>query len=232
MKEICDNVTVVLEDGAKIEIPVKVASGGAGIIPFNYKIGTEIVSWISAMPCAKSENEIYFTAIDGISPQICLDGKTALPMTSRMTIGGKTVILAEDEIFAPQKGEEIPLSASEKSSDTSFFSHIVNYDGTIPEFAEVDEYSFNIPDGTNYLVINAVGNIGALYRNDRLISDCYLRGDAWAVDVRRFDSESSFVLKILPLTEKDKEKIYFECDMPCGSIAPKVCGVKDEILYV
>ena len=232
MKEIREKVTIHLADGGKIEIPVTVAPGGAGIIPFNYKIGTDIVSWITATPCRRTENEVYFTAIDGILPQICLDGKNVLPFSEQMMVGGKRVNLLKDKDVVPQEGEKIDFCSHEISSDTSFFSHIVNYDGTTPEFCEVDEYSFTIPRGVKYLVINAVGNIGALYCKDKLISDCYLRGDTWAVDVRRAESEAKFTLKILPLTQKDKEKIYFECDMPVGSVAPKVCGVKDEILYV
>lgn len=232
MKEICENVTIILANGEKVEIPVKIAPSSAGIIPFNYKIGTETVSWITAMPCGQTEKEVCFTAIGGISPQICLDGNSVVPIENGMTLGGKRIVLEKLKFPTPQNGEEIILSAPRISSDKSFFSHIVNFDATIPEFGNVYEYDFKIENTTEYLVIEARGNIGALYCEDRLISDSYLCGNAWAVDVRRFDSASKFTLKILPLTENDKKKIYFEYDMPVGSIPPKVYGVEDDVLYI
>lgn len=232
MKNIRELVKISLSDGGEIEIPVKLGAHAAGIIPFNYKIGSENVSWLTAIPQNEDENNAYFAKMPGIEPEICIDGKNIVPLVNGMTVGGKCLVLVDNDAPLPSSGKKITLSAPRTSKDSSFFGHIVNFDGTLPEFAPVNEYDFKLVEGVKYLKIEAYGNIGALYCKDTLVFDNYFRGDEWIIDVRNFAPGTEFALKILPLTEKDKEKIFFEYDMPIGNITPTVYGLTDEIVYV
>ncbi len=232
MKNISESVKISLADGGEIEIPVKLDAHAAGIIPFNYRIGSQNVSWLTVLPQGEDDNNVYFAKMSGIAPEICLDGKNILPLTDGMTVGGKKLIIVDDAAFIPSSGKKIVLSVPRTSRDSSFFGHIVNFDRTLPEFAPVKEYDFKLFAGVNYLKIEAYGNIGALYCKDKLISDHYLCGDKWIIDVRNMPPETEFVLKILPLTEKDREKIFFECDMPIGNLLPTVYGLTDETVFV
>ncbi|MBE6571872.1 MAG: hypothetical protein E7656_06470 [Ruminococcaceae bacterium] len=232
MKKISELVKISLADGGKTEIPVKLDAHAAGIIPFNYKIGSENVSWLTAMPQGEDENNIYFAKMPGIEPEICIDGKSIVPLTNGMSVGGKRLVIIDNGTPSPSSGKKIALSDPVTSQDRSFFDHIVNFDGTLPEFAPVNEYKFKLAADVKYLKIEAYGNVGALYCKDKLVFDNYLRGDDWIIDVRSFAPETEFVFKILPLTKKDKAKIFFEYDMPIGNITPTVYGLTDKIVYV
>ena len=59
-----------------------------------------------------------------------------------------------------------------------------------------------------------------------------LTSTEWAVDVRRLPENVNLTLKILPLTEKDKSKIFMEFDMPTGIYEPDVKVIFDNIVYV
>lgn len=231
MKIITDNVKIALAGGSELEIPVILHPGAAGIIGFNYEIGTEVADYITVLPQSETENELIFLNQPGIVPEICIDGKVSA-ITDGMTVGGKKITLLDVEFPAETAGTRIEFSKARESSDNSFFGHIVNYDGTTPEFAPVNEYDFNLPKDAKYLKINALGNIGALYLGDKLISDFYLYGDKWIVDVRRLPEGANLTLKILPLTEKDKSKIFMEFDMPTGIFEPDVKAIFDDIVYI
>ncbi len=231
MKHISENVKIELCDGSKVEIPISISPNAAGIIPFNYKIGSAVVDWIAALPQGEDGDTVCFEKIRGIDPEICINGKI-LPLNDEMTVGGKKIVLIESVFPEKTLGEKIGFADITQSHDRSFFGHIVNYDGTTPEFAQVNEYGFTLPENTKYLKIEACGNIGALYFENKLISDFYLYGDKWIIDVSRLPSKARLVLKILPLTEADKAKIYMEYDMPTGVFAPDVRAIFDEQVYV
>ena len=232
MKQISETVKIALTDGTQIEIPVTAQPHATGIIPFNFKLGTAEAKWISAIPQYENSDEVYFAKINGIDPQICLDEEKVQPLLSGMTVGGKKLILIEDNFPAATVGESIEFSKKSDSQDDSFFRHIVNYDKTVPEFATVKEYAFTLPENTKYLKIEAIGNIGALYLGDKLISDFYLYGDKWIVDVRRLPQKCDLTLKILPFTQKDREKVLIENGMPIGTYEPKVNALFDETIYI
>lgn len=95
-------------------------------------------------------------------------------------------------------------------------------DGTPLERVETVDYTFNLPENTSYLEIHAYGNAAAIYHGDKLLGDFYLYGDEWVVDVRNIPDTSALTLKILPLTEQNRSKIYLEYDIPIGVITPTV----------
>ena len=93
------------------------------------------------------------------------------------------------------------------------------------------EYVVKWKDETKYLLIDAVGNLAGFYIDGKLVSDFYLYGDRWVIDLRRFDTREGRI-KIQPLTEEERGKIYLEYDMPLGVHAPKVFGFDGEIVKI
>lgn len=231
-EQINETVTVHLKDGKRIDIPITAAPMAQGIIPFGFPIGTERVEWISAMPIAMDKDTLYLSRISGIAPRLSLTDKSPVDITDGMIIGGIRLVFSEEETVKANSEKLLPLSDAKNSNDDSFYGHIVNYDGTCPEFGTVYEYSFTVPKGAKYLRINALGNISALYEDGVMIADQYLYGRDWVVDVRDLKANTSLVLKVLTLTERDKEKIYFEFDMPTGRMEPTVSAIFDTTAYV
>lgn len=226
------DVCISMPDGKEITIPLDLPSDAIGIIPFNLKVGDTTVAWLNAMPLYYEGDVLHLSKNIKTPPALSYDGKTVEPIISGMKIGGVTLIL-EDEYEIPKASErqiEIrPISADTKRD---FYSHIINYDKTVPIFPDVDQYEFTLTSDTKYLRIRASGNIGALYLGDTLIDDYYLNGTDWIVDVRRIEKPNVLSLHILPLTIQNKEKIYFEFDMPTGTHIPKVYACTDNTIYV
>ncbi len=229
MKKLSENITLNLANGKKISVPVVCEANGQGIIPFNFKFGDATADWISAIPQYADSNTVYFAKMNGIKPQICING-CIKDFVDEIKLGSTTLSLLCDSDIPKNHEDEVSVSDGTPSTDNSFFKHISNLDGTIPKFAPVFEYKFKIPDKANYLKINANGNIAALYFNGDLIADQYLYGKNWIVDARKFKNQE-LILKVLSLCPEDKEKIYFEYDMPTGVYPPKVYAILDETVY-
>lgn len=226
------NVCITLPDGKEISLPLDVPSDAMGIIPFNLKIGDTTVAWINAMPLYYDGDVLHLSRNVKVTPTLSLDGKTVEPILSGMKIGGITLIM-EDEYEKPE-GDEKRIEVRQKASDINrdFYSHILDYDKTVPTFPSANQYEFTLANDTKYLRIRANGNIGALYHGDTLIDDYYLNGTDWIVDVRRIKKPDVLSLYILPLTAQNKEKIYLEFDMPTGTQTPEVYSCANDTIYV
>ena len=228
-KALSDEINIRLNSGSAITIPISCEAHAMGIFPFNFTVGEVTLDWICATPHHREGNTYYFSKINGIEPKIRIDGKE-LPFTDSFDVGAYCLCLLEDQVSPIQSEVTLPLCDSGVSS-RDFFSHIINIDGTKPEFAPVTEYKFTLPHSARYVKIRGVGNVGALYFGEELISDWYFYGRDWIVDVRRLPEKSELSLLVLPLTEKDKNNIYFETDMPLGKYTPEVFAVFDEAVY-
>ena len=225
-------VRIAMPDGQEISIPLEAASDAIGIVPFNFRIGDTTVAWINAMPLYYDGDVLHLSKNVKTTPTLSRDGKTAEPLISGMQIGGITLVL-DDEYTKPAAAERL-LNVVRKDTDTKrdFYSHILDYDETVPTFPSVDQYEFALANDTRYLRIRAYGNIGALYLGDKLIDDYYLNGTDWIVDVRGLEKPAVLSLHILPLTAENKEKIYLEFDMPTGTHTPKVYACTEDTIYV
>lgn len=226
------NVLISLPEEKEMTIPLDLPSDAIGIIPFNLKLGDTSVAWINAMPLYYEGDVLHLSRNVGVPPTLSIDGKTVETLVSGMKIGKITLIL-EDDFDVPEANEErIEVRAINTVENRDFYSHILDYDGTVPVFPQVNRYEFALSEDTKYLKIRASGNIGALYLGDLLIADYYLNGTDWIVDVRRIKKPDVLTLHILPLTEQNKEKIYMEFDMPTGTNTPEVYAVSDDVIYV
>lgn len=232
MPPFSESITVELPE-KKIELGLDIDSDAMGIIPLFFPIGSEVARYVTAMPVYVTESEIVFEANKGIKPLICLEDGSILPLTGSAELGGVTVTLREPVI--PESATLIPVKLTERESalPLSAFAHITNRDGTPIAAAESREYVLEVPEKAKYLVTEAKGNVGAMYHGDGLFDDFYLYGDRWVTDIRGRNNSTEIILKILPLCEENKEKIYFETDMPVGGATPAVYAVmSEEIGYI
>ena len=60
----------------------------------------------------------------------------------------------------------------------------------------------------------------------RLINDHYIDGDEWIADVR---DVNRVIIKIQPLTDTDKDRIYYENSFVTGDFVPEVYAQGDEV---
>lgn len=210
------------EDNHIVKIPLSVPANSYGIIPFCFPIGNEVVNWVTAMPVFCSEKEMRFERISGVIPQICLSDGNVLPLDEISELGGIKVSIREPVIPKKENLKKISLKVCEKKISDEVFAHLQNRDGSELETAEAVDYQLSVPSDASFLVIEAIGNVAAVYHQEKLLSDFFLYGDRWFVDLRELPHPTTLTLKILPLTEENKRHIYFETDMPIGIFVPNV----------
>lgn len=214
MQSIEETVHISLPNASEIEIPLSVCPHAYGIIPFGFTIGTERVKWVSAMPVFVSDEEIIFEKIAGIDAKITFANGKIMPLDSVKECGGLRVTLWDREVPKKKPIRALQVKAVEKTIPDTVFAHIENRDGTPLEHREAVDYQIEVPEGAQYLSIKAVGNAAAIFYDGKLLSDFYLYGDDWYVDVRDLPKPASLILKVLPMTAENLKKIYLEIGMP------------------
>lgn len=228
MNRIQTEVQIELPNAAPLSIPLDVAPSAHGIIPFRFPIGTETVEWISAIPVKKDEKHLVFEEIHGLKPQICLQNCQIIDFDHSLEIGGIEVSIVKQPVIKREKEREILLSEEKNKLPDTVFEHIQNIGWQPLKPLETVDYSLILPPDTRYLRIRADGNVGAVFANGELLSDFYLCGIDWIVDVRGIDAGEELILKILPFDEENKSLVYLEYDMPLGHITPRVFALSCE----
>lgn len=232
MPPLNEHIVVSFVDGAA-ELDLSLSKGATGIIPLRFPIGSLSASYVSAMPVSVSDSELVFEPNKGIRPEICLEDGTVIPLCGTVELGGVRVTLRQAEAPTSTRLTPVEVRQRERLLSDAPFDHITNRDGSPLEPAETVEYVLTPPTGTAYLVIDAVGNAAAMYHGDEFFDDFYLYGDRWICDIRGRGSHTPLVLKILPLTEENKKKIYFERDIACGNVKPRVyAAASEDIGYI
>lgn len=209
-----------LQDG-ELVIPLDIPTDSYGIFPFNFKIGGETVRYVKAMPVEYSDDSVKFIPLKGVEPVICLSDGKVYPLADIKMIGRAKVELVHSMTFSNDDMTEIECEKKENVLTFEAFGHITR---SILE-DHTSEYEFSVPQGVETLCVKAVGNIAAAYSmpDRRLISDHYLDGDQWYIDVR---GVSTVRIKIQPLGESDRGTIYFETEMPEGEFKPQIFVVR------
>ena len=224
MRALEQTAEIKLANGECLRIPLSVAPGAHGIVPFRFPIGSVNVEWMTAMPVEKTEKTLVLEPIAGIKPQICLQNGEIIDLEGEIEIGGVKVSLVPKIVITPTPMEEIEVSPAEKSIPDTVFEHIQNIGWTpIEPIASVD-FSLILPENINYLRIEALGNVGAIFARGELLSDFYFFGDAWLVDVRHLAAGEELLLKIMPFNEENRSRIYLERSLPLGAHKPRVFG--------
>ncbi|MBQ2735165.1 MAG: beta-galactosidase [Clostridia bacterium] len=221
-----------LPSGESVSIDLCVPPYAHGIIPFRFPIGSEVVSWMTAVPQRYDGQTLHLAKNANMEPVISLNGRDVTPIVSGMSVGGVTLILDDDPVIPARVETPVALTKAHAAAAEDFYSHIRNLDKTTPVFGTPDAYELRLPEGAKYLRIRAKGNVGALYRNGRLLGDYYFYGVDWIVDVRTLPAAEPLTLYVLPLNEEDKAKIYWEYDMPTGSFVPEVFACNSDTIHM
>ena len=223
MKDQDVEICIKLAEGNRfVRIPLKVAAGACGVMPFGLSLGGKTVNWVSAMPVFRSKKEIIFEEINGIKPYICLSDGIPFPFVETIEIDDVKLSIRSHRSKKEELLQELPVTVAERVLKTDVFSHLENRDGSMLETADERDYVVSVPIHTKSLIIEAQGNAVALYNGNTLLSDFFLYGERMYADLSEINLPASLTLKILPLTEENKKHIYFETDMPIGHVCPKV----------
>lgn len=231
MQEICEDVIIRGEKKTTV-IPVRVAPGAYGIILFGFAIGSEVAEWISAMPVGHDEQSITFVPLVGVKAEICLSDGRVMPLSDGDVIGGVRVRIKERHRITPQPATELTLTEVEKRVPDTVFDHIQNIGWEPLEKPAAKDYALTLPAHTTYLKIMAKGNLAAILLGERLISDYYLYGGEWIVDVRDLPQNTTLTLKVVPFNEENRSRVYLEYDAPLADVVPRVWALDCETVLV
>ncbi len=211
----------------KLSFTVDIPEDCTFFFPVGIKLADLDLKYVTAQPVSLGEKYISFTPIRGMAPVIVLDdGRTFDLEVGRIDIDGTTVELLDEVDYAPTEG--IGLNV-EKVENTLSHELLFGRYKDLPDIS--NEYSVSWNDDVKYLVIYAKGNIAGFYINGQLISDQFLNGDKWVVDVR-FMKEKNAIIKILPFREEDRGTVYIEVPFEVGEFVPDVYAVKENTVII
>lgn len=208
-----------------VSFTVDIPEDCAFILPVNLTVGGVKMTAATAQPTECTDNSLTLTEIPGMAPTVILPDRTVTLVPGENDIDGVTVILQPYEIYSPTpltpvNPEKVPLS-----SDSELLM------GHLPLTGCPDEYAVRWQKEDKWLVIRAKGNVGGFYADGRLISDFYLYGDSWVIDLRGLCTTEGRI-RIQPFTDSDRDRVYLEIPFETGSHVPEVYVSREDILFI
>ena len=168
---------------------VNVPSGASFCLPFGLKHAGHTVDWATAQPFCKLGKKLYFTAIEGIIPEISVDGKTYSPELDKpFNAGGLRVY-----VMSPEKALE-----AYKVSDRK----VVFHDGLLYcDGKKLVRENWVEEGAVSATAVRTAGPAREIRRGRAFSweqpSDSDFDGAAvWTVDVPGFDKPEDYFLKI------------------------------------
>ena len=206
----------------RLDIP----SGSAFVMPVNLQLGGLRLKYAAAMPIGADENTLTLREIPGISPVLALqDGRSFLLQEGANCIGDSQVILESVPEYVPTKLTPVqPIEADNVSDPHIMLDFLSKKDLT-------KEYIVRWSDADKWLVIRATGYNAGFYAEGRLLSDAFLNGDKWVIDLRNVKAREGRI-KIQPLTKEDLQKVYFEVPVQTGHCTPEVWTSQEDQLFI
>ncbi len=206
---------------------INIPSDSAFILPVNLTFGELHLIYATAQPVSYGDDSLTLMQIPGMEPVLALDDGRIMPLaigTNR--IDDTDVVLLPYEEYIPTELTKIPVTPTdEKRCDSRILL------GHLPVQDCTREYNVHWSDGDKWLVIRAVGNLAGFYIDGRLISDFYLYGDAWVIDLRRLSAREGCI-KIQPFCEEDRNKVYLEVPFITGNHTPEAWTSQKDVLYI
>ena len=195
-------------------------------IPVNLTLAGLHIRYASAQPVACGENTLTLQQIPGIEPVITLrDGKTFRLTEGKNTVGETVVILEAYRAYAPSPLLPVPVEAVPDTHSSALLM------GHLPLQDHTAEYVVRWSAADRWLVIRARGNLAGFYAEEKLISDFYLYGDSWVIDLRGLKVKEGRI-KIQPFGEEDRDTVYLEIPFETGVYVPETYVSRDEILLI
>ncbi|MBQ3518721.1 MAG: beta-galactosidase [Clostridia bacterium] len=195
-------------------------------IPVNISVGGLDILYATAQPVSYSENRLELLQIAGMKAVVALANGQIYALEAGLNrINDTDVVLLKNESYEKSVLQKMNASVIQKCCDSDVLL------GHLPIEDKTDEYKVCWTDEDQWLVIKAKGNIAGFFVNRQLVSDFYLNGDSWVIDLRNI-REKNGIIKIQPLTEKDIKEIYAETPLETGSFVPEVYTSKDDRLLI
>ena len=213
-------------NGKAVSFSLDIPEDSSFFIPVNISVGGLDILYAAAQPVSYSENRLELLQIEGLKAVIALaDGKTYTLETGLNRINNTDVVLLKNEPYEGSVLQKVNASAVQKGCDPDVLL------GHLPIEDKTDEYKVCWTDEDKWLVIKAKGNVAGFFVNRQLVSDQYLNGDSWVIDLRNI-SEKNGIIKIQPLSDKDVKEIYAEIPLETGAYIPDVYTCRDNRLLV
>lgn len=213
-------------NGKSVSFSLDIPEDSSFFIPVNISVGGLDILYAAAQPVSYSENRLELLQIEGLKAVIALaDGKTYTLEAGLNRINNTDVVLLKNEPYEGSVLQKVNASAVQKCCDPDVLL------GHLPIEDKTDEYKVCWTDEDKWLVIKAKGNVAGFFVNRQLVSDHYLNGDSWVIDLRNI-SEKNGIIKIQPLSDKDVKEIYAEIPLETGAYIPDVYTCRDNRLLV
>ena len=195
-------------------------------IPVNITLAGLRVLFATAQPVSMEGNRVEFVEIRGITPEITLcDGRRILLKTGSNLIDHTEVVLLPYPEYTTSLLHEIKVKQVENTCNAEILM------GHLPLADRTVEYEVNWSCEDRWLVIKAEGNLAGFYVGGRLISDFYLYGDSWVINLHDLPVRRG-IIKIQGLSTEDENTVYLEIPFKPGIYAPRVFTSRDDRLFI
>ncbi len=210
----------------QVSFVLNVPADSSFFIPVNISVAGLHMLFATAQPVSATERQLTLIQIPEITPTITLcDGRTITLEVGVNHIEQTDVILLPYKEYVASPLSEVQVEPVQSSCDADILlSHL-------PLENRTDDYSVRWTEKDKWLVIKAKGNIAGFYVNNRLISDFYLYGDNWVIDLRDLPAHNG-IIKIQPFSPQDKDSVYMEVPFESGTHIPKAYTCSDSRLFV
>lgn len=213
-------------DGGDVTVSLEVPEDGSFFIPVNLTLGGLRFDYMTAQPVERGEKSVTLVEIPGMTPAVVLPGGERVRLVAGINrIGETDVILVPYDTYRPTELTETEVERRENQIDPGLLM------GHLPVQDRSHEYIVRWNEGDKYLVIRAEGNVAGFYAGGRLISDQYLYGDAWVIDLRHLE-EKEGCIKIQPFSEEEQANHYLEVPFVAGAHTPRVWVCREETLCI
>lgn len=209
-----------------VSFSLDIPSDSSFFIPVNITLANLQILFATAQPLSIEGNCLEFVEIPGITPFITLcDGRKILLKTGSNRIDRTEVILLPYPEYTPSKLHEINVKQVENTCNSDILlGHLSLKEQTV-------EYEVDWSEDDKWLVINAEGNLAGFYVEGRLISDFYLYGDSWVIDLRYLPVRRG-IIKIQQFSAEDEKAVYLEIPFKSGAHAPHTYTSQDDRLFI
>ena len=212
--------------GGTVCFTLDIPADSSFFIPVNISAAGLQVLFASAQPVSAEENRWELLRIPGVAPSVTLaDGRVFALQDGTNRIDETEVVLLPYAEYVPSPITEIPVIPVQNSCDADILlSHM-------PQTDRTREYRVSWSCEDKWLVIRAKGNIGGFYVEGRLISDFYLYGDSWVIDLRALPVQQG-IIKIQPFSAEDADGVYLEIPFDEDAPTPQVYTCRDDRLFI
>ena len=221
-------ITVALSDRT-VSFTLDIPADSSFFLPVGWNLCGVEIDHITAQPVSfdREQNLLTVKQIDGLEPLfVTKDGSTYALTEEICTVGALNIRLIPMPITSPSEGTPVSVVPLENKDETCssdlLLGHLRVGDAPLPDLTR--DYAVHWDKDTTFLVIRARGNLAGFYVGGTLISDHYLYGGDWVIDVRGMECQEG-ILRVQPFREEDCGTVYLETAFESGHVVPDVYTV-------